>query len=219
MGLNVSKGNMYTWITHTWNAIKGKCPHDCLYCYMKKWGELNPARLDKKELTTDLGTGKFIFVGSSCDMFAEEIPRHWIEKTILQCQEYYSNNYLFQSKNPKRFFDFGYPENTVFCTTIETNRSYPGITDNCPTPQERAEAMSRLKGYDTYVTIEPIMNFDLFEMIDLIKLCKPKQVNIGSDSCGHRLPEPSKKNLIDLINALGSFTEIHNKNNLKRLLK
>ena len=40
---------MYPWVTHTWNVIKGKCPHDCSYCYMKRFpqGEL---RFDEKEL-------------------------------------------------------------------------------------------------------------------------------------------------------------------------
>ena len=32
MGLNKSKGNMYEFTTHTYNTIKGKCPHDCGYC-------------------------------------------------------------------------------------------------------------------------------------------------------------------------------------------
>lgn len=31
-----SKGNMYEFVTHTWNPIKGKCSHGCTYCYMKK---------------------------------------------------------------------------------------------------------------------------------------------------------------------------------------
>lgn len=73
MGLNTSKGNMYEFITHTWNTIKGECYHDCSYCYMKRFGKLNKVRFDAKELKTDLGTGNFIFVGSSCDMFAENI--------------------------------------------------------------------------------------------------------------------------------------------------
>ena len=30
---------MYEFVTHTWNPIKGKCYHDCSYCYMKK---INP---------------------------------------------------------------------------------------------------------------------------------------------------------------------------------
>lgn len=24
---NKQRGNMYSWVTHTWNAIKGKCPY------------------------------------------------------------------------------------------------------------------------------------------------------------------------------------------------
>ena len=31
--LNVAKGNMYEFVTHTWNPIKGICPHGCKYCY------------------------------------------------------------------------------------------------------------------------------------------------------------------------------------------
>ena len=33
--LNESKGNMYGFITNTWNSIKGKCYHDCSYCHPK----------------------------------------------------------------------------------------------------------------------------------------------------------------------------------------
>ena len=71
MGLNKSKGNMYKFITHTWNTVKGACEHDCSYCYMKRWGKLKPARFDEKELKTDFGN--FIFVGSSNDLFAKGI--------------------------------------------------------------------------------------------------------------------------------------------------
>jgi len=30
MTLNKQKGNMYGFVTHTWNVIKGKCPHTLL---------------------------------------------------------------------------------------------------------------------------------------------------------------------------------------------
>jgi molybdenum cofactor biosynthesis enzyme MoaA len=33
MGLNKSTGNMHEFITHTWNTIKGECPHGCSYCH------------------------------------------------------------------------------------------------------------------------------------------------------------------------------------------
>ena len=39
MSLNIRKGDMYKFIDFTWNPIKGKCLHDCSYCYMK---QINP---------------------------------------------------------------------------------------------------------------------------------------------------------------------------------
>jgi hypothetical protein len=72
---------------------------------------------------------------------------------------------------------------------------------------------------ETYVTIEPIMKFDLPEMGDYIKRCKPKQVNIGVNSRRDiKLPEPTKDEIIELINELSKFTEVRQKDNLKRLI-
>jgi len=74
MGLRFQKaGNMYGFIDATWNPIRGKCEHDCLYCYMKKWG-LKDLRLDVKDLDTHLGKGNFIFIGSGTDIFAPSVP-------------------------------------------------------------------------------------------------------------------------------------------------
>ena len=214
MKLNPSKGNMYDFITHTGNAIKGKCPHGCTYCYMKKWGEQAPPHLDESELKGDIGSGKFIFIGSSCDMFAEAIPSDWINKVLQYCCQF-DNQYLFQSKNPERFFDFGYPENTVFCTTIETNRFYGGIMKDSPHPENRAMSMLNLVGFKTYITIEPIMDFDLDILLSMVISCKPDQVNIGADSMGKKLAEPSKEKILSLIHQLEQFTTVKQKKNPK----
>jgi DNA repair photolyase len=226
MALNKSTGNMYSWITHTWNTVKGDCPHGCTYCYMKRWGQQKPVRFDEKEMNTDLAPvfrqRNFIFVGSSCDMFADDIPIEWIRKTIDHCQKYYRNSYLFQTKNPARVINFlpWMPAKSVICTTIETNRFYPVIMGNCPRPAERAGWMKILSNdFKTYVTIEPVMDFDLEEMVATIKVCNPKQVNIGADSGNNHLPEPSKEKLLSLIEALKEFTIIDQKRNLTRLLK
>jgi len=37
MALVKQKGNMYEFVTHMWGPIKGKCKHNCSYCYMKKY--------------------------------------------------------------------------------------------------------------------------------------------------------------------------------------
>ena len=75
--LNKQTGNMYPWCDFTWNPIRGRCPHQCDYCYMKifKVGEL---RLDEKALKDKLGADRTIFVGSSTDMWAKEVPKRWI---------------------------------------------------------------------------------------------------------------------------------------------
>lgn len=218
MGLNISKGNMYDWITHTWNTVKGACPHDCTYCYMKRWGKLNPVRFDDKELKTDLGQGNFIFVGSSCDMFAEGISERWIIETLLHCSKF-DNKYLFQTKNPFRVLYFSeWPEHKNICVTIESNRIYSEM-GSAPSPSERARNMNTISAYvPSYVTIEPIMDFDLNELIAMVKSCKPLQVNIGADSGNNNLPEPDSSKIRDLISALSEFTLVKQKDNLKRLM-
>jgi DNA repair photolyase len=217
--LRQSKGNMYDFVTHTWNPIKGKCPHDCSYCYMKRWGEQKPLRLDEKELRTELGSGNFIFVGSSTDMFAGDICGTWIT-TVLDYMKVFDNSYLLQSKNPYGFIEFkeDIPKDTVICTTIETNRFYGNIMNNSPDPADRALSMEKIS-LPKYVTIEPIMDFDLEQMVMYIKACQPVQVNIGADSGRNNLPEPSRDKLLALIDELKKFTTIHKKSNLERLMR
>lgn len=223
MGLNVSKGNMYSWLTHTWNTVKGVCPHGCTYCYMKQHGEQQPLRFVPKEFAEfdrDMkifGEGQFIFVGSSCDMFADDVLHGWIRKTFNKCAEY-QNKYLFQSKNPLRFVNFEsmFPKFTALCTTIETNRWYDDIMVNSPRPELRANNMGLIK-LPKYVTIEPIMDFDLDELVELIKRCDPLQVNIGANTSKVILPEPSERNIHRLVGELEKFTKVKQKTNLKRL--
>jgi len=186
---------------------------------MKRWGKLNPIRFDRKELKTDLGSGNFIFVGSSCDLFAQDVPVEWIYETLDHCSKY-DNHYLFQSKNPNRMV-WHMPDylQAVVCTTIETNRWYPDIMHNSPEVEWRAAAFASASKFKKYVTIEPIMAFDLDELVELIRMCNPIQVNIGADSGGNELPEPSYAEVMALIEALKEFTTISQKRNLARLMK
>ena len=103
-----------------------------------------------------------------------------------------------------------------FCTTIETNRHYPDIMNNAPRIEERVEAMEKLAelGFSTMVTAEPLMDFDLEDMISIIKRCDPEQVNIGRESIRIvPLPEPSPEKVRDLKDALSEFTDVKIKKN------
>ncbi len=221
MPLTKQKGNMYDFISHCWNPIYGKCSHDCHYCYVKSMPfQLKPLAFRSTEVNEiKLGKGKTIFIGSATDMFAEDVPAAWIKDVLKKCNEYPDNTYFFQSKNTFRFRGFCeyFPKDAILGTTIETNRKY----ENCRAPNVyvRANYLGALDDYSRTVTIEPIMDFDLESMVDLIFMASPKFVSIGADSKGHNLPEPSAEKIKSLIEELSKFTRIREKYNLARLLK
>ena len=213
---------MYAWVSHTFNTVKGLCPHGCQYCYMKRFGEQKPVRFDATELQADLGEGNFIFIGSSCDMWAEAIPREWIEATLLIAKLKPKNRYLFQSKNPRRFMNFLdllNPSNTVLCTTIESDRDH---IEGPPAIDERFNWICKVKaaGFQVSVTIEPIMDFDENRLLEMINDIGPQSVSVGADSQEHGLPEPTPEKVRTLLSELGRNPKIELivKPNLGRLL-
>ena len=175
MALTKSRGNMYPWVDFTWNPIKGACQFSCPYCYVKsidrykKWEV--PCHLDEKELTTNLGNGRTIFVGSMGDMWGPWVPKKWIDEVLMRCAAYPENEYVFQSKNPGRFSEFVFTRatRTLLGTTIETNRYPAGFQTKASLIEERVGAMINLYPMRRFVTIEPIMDFDLSNLLRIIK--------------------------------------------------
>ncbi|MBU2395728.1 MAG: phage Gp37/Gp68 family protein [Gammaproteobacteria bacterium] len=219
MSLNKSKGNMYPWCDYTWNPIRGKCPHECSYCYMKRF-PLGSLHLDEKSLRDDLSKAKTIFVGSSTDMWHFDVPSSWLIHVLDKCWEYSEVTFFFQSKNPTRFQYMPLPPNSIIGITLETNRSTENIS-KAPNPIERASLMYYEKRGTgrAMISMEPIMDFDLKEIIEWFGMwIKPEFVSIGADSKGHNLPEPPAEKIKELIQELEKFTEVRIKNNLKRLI-
>jgi DNA repair photolyase len=216
---------MYDWISETWNPISGECPHGCSYCYVKsfkipalKFKYLGKPRIPLTALK-NLCSGKFIFVCSCIDLFA--CPVKLIEEVLAHCRKYPDNKYLFQTKNTSNLMKYRHwlPKDCILGTTIETNRVYPQM-GNTPSPKNRMSNIHLLHtdAFDTMVTVEPIMDFDLNEMLTLIYLCSPEWVNIGADSKGHNLPEPSPEKIKALIDGLRKAKiKVKIKPNLKRL--
>jgi len=227
MPLNKVKGNMYNWITNSFNPIGGECPYMCSYCYVKKFRfpslkekYSGQPRLYENELKRNLGKDKFWFICSCLDLFAEAIPEKWIKDTLKHCHEF-DNAYLFQSKNPSRIWELrcNLPDNSIIGTTIESNRTFKEMC-NAPNVIDRAGAMLKLSPlYKTMLTIEPVCDFDLDPMIELIQTCKPNWINIGANTNSKvKLTEPSPKKVMDLIDRLSTFTKVKIKSNLKRLM-
>lgn len=229
--MNKKIGNMYDFITHTSNPIKGLCPHECGYCYMRAifrdYHGDETLRLDEYELKVNYGKNKFIFLGTSTDMFADAVPTEWILQVYDKCLQHPDNKYLFQSKNPGRYLEtqlINHPlmqlkDRICFATTIESNRDY--LISKAQSMTERADAMAQLQamGFSVMVTIEPIMDFDHDELVEMLKKIKPFQVNIGCNTSKEiKLPEPTRDQIYALVQELSTFTNVELKSNSKRIL-
>ena len=93
--------------------------------------------------------------------------------------------------------------------------------NHTPHIEERAKAMNEIasRGIETYLTIEPIMSFDKEELIRLIRMCRPTQVNIGANTNNNiRIPEPTKQEILALISEIKNECKVELKSNLSRLL-
>lgn len=161
------------------------------------------------------------------------MPFEWINKVLDFCVDVTSNQkenertrFLLQTKNPARILEFiNHPllknGQVVVCTTLETNRHYPDIMNNAPLIKDRATAMAKIAEHRilTYVTVEPIMDFDLDEFVELIKMCKPEQVNIGKNSKEYIavLPNPTIGKTVELVKELMNFTKVEIKQNSGKL--
>ena len=237
---------MYPWTDFTYNPIKG-CKHDCSYCYLKdmakRYGFSMEPRLIEKELKTNLGKGRTIFVGSASDMFGSWVPSEWIEKVLEHCRDYPENTYLFQTKNPERFQNFptSFPPHSIFGTTLETDMygyflyhtkdskmsdksGYYNFAENVTKaigPRQRARCMHMLSDDSRkMISIEPIMDFNLDNFVRIIRAINGVEfVSIGADSKNHHLPEPSAEETIALIHELRkSGIKVLPKANLARII-
>lgn len=222
-------GHMYPEIDRTRNFIGGECPHGCIYCYVSSLKSRFPnvrkrytgkPFLIEKELQKSEGSGHFIFVQDCGDLFAESIPTLWIRKVLRHLENYPNNLYLLQTKNPSRLHEFmdKYPPRSILGTTIESNRDYD--LSKAPEARERYDSMVDLaedSKFPLMVSIEPILDFDLGEMVSWIKDISPAYVSIGADSKNNNLPEPHPFKIINFINEMEKFTEVRIKFNLKRL--
>lgn len=158
-----------------------------------------------------------IFVVAHGDLFGRWVDHRIIYKILAVCSVTHKEMWFFESKNPKRYLEFKdfFPKNTVLSTTIETNREYPvAIRGSTPSPMERFIAMQQVKqatNLPIHISIEPILNFDLTDMIGWMQILAPTKVAVGYDTLNNNLPGPPKWKTMKLIRALEKFTDVERK--------
>lgn len=240
MPLNkVVKGNMYDFCTHTHTHLGGECKHKCVYCYVHKgrYGIIprytGEPRLVEKELLVKYGRGNTIFIEHMNDICHPGIKNEWIIDIFNHMLKYPHNKYVIQTKNPGRLFQIISSNiipkeifeklELIIGTTIESNRSYGTTESIVPTPIMRFlgfQSLTQSIRSKSFVTIEPIMDFDIDVMIDWLKRLCPDFVNIGADSKGCNLMEPSREKVNQFIELLRkNKIVLREKSNLERLLK
>jgi len=180
----------------------------------------------ENELRVNYGSGKTIFIEHMNDFFASGVSGSDVGEIWDHLARYPNNIYVFQSKDP---IDPGLGEANeirdcdMIGTTIESNRGIDTVSA-APHPMDRAGAMADWKALrpsvTRFLTIEPIMDFDLAEMVAIVDRVDPLFVNIGADSKGSGLIEPSWDKIQNLIGVLKMHGyEIRRKSNLDRLAK
>ncbi len=218
---------MFRSIDHTWHIYTG-CGFQCSYCYARGLIEGRLRHLAKyergfeptfhpEELKKKFRPGDFIGVALMSDVsFAapEEVSR--IMERISQFPD---TRFLLQSKDPACFASSEWlmRDNAVYGTTLETNRDHYSFS-KAPDVSARAAILRMLPAKHKFVSIEPIMDFDLEEMVSRIALIKPEIVEVGSDNYRNCLPEPPWSKVEALLKALREFVpKVVEKEGLERL--
>lgn len=185
---------------------------NCTQCYEFK-PHLHEERLQR------IPSDPQIFVVAHGDLFGDWVPREVIERILAVCRKTPKKLWFFESKNPKRYLEFLFPENlfpvnTMLSTTIETNREYPEtIRGYTPPPIERFAFMLAIKNLTAiplHISIEPIMDFDPETLLFWMRLLHPQKIAVGYDSLNNKLPEPSREKtekLIKVLKLLGNDVE------------
>lgn len=133
--------------------------------------------------------GRNIFVCSMADLFGDWVPNEWIEEVFKACDKAPQHNYLFLTKNVKRYVEYGVPmeENMWYGTSI-TKEANIHIFNSLPA------------GCNTFVSVEPILedlevekHGAMFQLVDWFI--------IGAETGGRKnRVTPERKWIQDIVN-------------------
>jgi DNA repair photolyase len=203
---------MFPFITCTWNPIVG-CPHNCRYCWAKSYAErlklygesFLVSQFFPDRLLQRFNHDDYVFVSDMGDAWAKTVPYEWQLKLNCNIEKSPKATFLFQTKNPNGYVKFYhkhglFPDNCLLGVTLETNRS-TAEWSFAPKPVTRVKNL-RILPQRTFVSIEPIMDFDLLPFYRQIQSLEPEMIAVGYDNYHHHLPEPSLDKTMKLIDKL-----------------
>lgn len=210
----------------TWNVFVG-CKHGCTYCNARRMAltrlkhhlrykdgfepHLVPELLDR-----GFQPGEFVFVAYMGDI--SFCPSYDFWRILDRIKQFPDTNFLMISKNPGFFLKRQelLPLNVILGTTIETNRDYK--LSKAPAPLRRWIDLTTVYRKRKFLSIEPVMDFDLRELTRWIGVLQPSIIEIGADNYHNKLPEPPVDKLEQLISfCRGVCPDVVEKPGLERL--
>jgi protein gp37 len=173
----MSKATSAEWFNVSWNPISGRCPNNCLdlegqeYCWMwrPKTGIASRFKekhehalcLNEKILNHVPKTGR-VLVGSSTDMFVDEVPEEWIKQVFRSVYrtQHLGVHYFFLTKKPERYKDLVkheiYPP--IFQWFGTTYDGTEKTKDNVEILKSLVDTASNTKfEYRKFVSFEPLL--------------------------------------------------------------
>ena len=147
------------------------------------------------------------------DIFSPGVRDEWIEAVLDRVRRFPHTQFLFLTKNPERYRDFvsKMHENAILGATIETNRDNLYVERRisyAPLPSSRYIAMKELRWPYKFISIEPILDFDLEIFTSWLRDIAPRLVYIGYDNYDWRLPEPPLSKTMKLVEELRKITKV-----------
>jgi len=125
----------------------------------------------RMDLPNKLKMGNNIFVGAMADIFGEWVPDEWLDDIFKVCSENDIHNYLFLTKNPKRYVEYKISK--------EKNNFWYGTSITQTSEMDR---LIYLPGdCKTFISVEPILE-DLDIMTYNIFLKRVNWIIIGAET-------------------------------------
>lgn len=171
-----------------------------------------------------------IFIEHLSDLFAETaVSDIDLETLIRRCNAFENVTFVFQTKNPQRVmrFQWLFKRLTMLGTTVESDCVPASIYDAAHAPPHTSERLRMIEiakvigRFKTFITVEPIMRMNSPELFArAIAQSFPSFVNVGADSKGKGLIEPTREELIRFLDELDrAGVTVKRKSNLERLMK
>jgi len=134
-----------------------------------------------------------IFVNDMSDIMGEWFQSGWIKEIIAVMKEAKQHTFLLLTKNPKRYFDFGFPDNCWLGQTLD---------GTVKQGEDFSQLFHNLEGMTekSFISFEPLIgNYfgTAWNSVKIIEYVKPSWVIVGAQTKPFKLS--SKQDVIDIV--------------------